>query len=202
MMNQQFQKGNGYSRGGVMGFAAVALVFMFVFTLKSGWADTAGTNPPDEDGQMEFLMGVDDRFSDISFPTYNRSGIEACANDDGKPVIFLFSSASCAHCEWAGEIFDFIVRYYVASGQIEAHHYDVHTGDDLLTEEIETYIPPAHLQIKEHGDPEGLVPYFNFSCKYERIGNSSERGDDPVGEATEMRQVIETLIQVFSEAIE
>lgn len=140
----------------------------------------------------------EDPFSGISFPTFYNTGLDACTNEDGQPVIFLFSSASCPRCEWAGEVFDFLARYYMAGGHIEAHHYDVNTGDDLLTEEIETEIPPAHLQIKEHGDPKGYVPYFNFSCKYERIGNGHEKTDDIAAEGEEICMVIETLIQVLS----
>lgn len=144
------------------------------------------------------LWGKDDPLLSTSFPTFYRTGFEACTNDDGKPIIFMFSSSSCSHCEWSGEIFDFLVKYYMAGGFIEAHHYDVITGDDLLTEEIETEIPPAHIALKERGDTEGLVPYFNFSCNYERIGTGYEKTDDSVAEAAEFRQVIDLLIQVFS----
>lgn len=57
---------------------------------------------------MSLKTAAADPVEDVSFPAFNRTGIEACHVDDGKPVIFLFSSASCIHCEWAGEFFDFI----------------------------------------------------------------------------------------------
>lgn len=148
---------------------------------------------------MPLKTAAADSFDGASFPTFDKTGLEACTSDDGKPVLFLFSSTSCSHCEWAGEVFDFIAQYYMASGLVEAHHYDVKSGDDLLTEEVETQIPPAHLQIKEHGDPKGLVPYYNFSCKYERLGNGYEKDDDLAAEGAEMRQVIDTLVQTLSE---
>ncbi len=140
----------------------------------------------------------DDPFSGIYFTTFYNSGLDACTNEKGLPVILLFSRSSCSHCEWVGKIFDPLVGYYVASGLIEAHHYDIDTGDDLLTDKIETKIPPAYLQLKEHGDPKGFVPYFNFGCKYERVGNGYEKTDDVAAESAEMRKVIETLIKVLS----
>jgi hypothetical protein len=132
------------------------------------------------------------------FPTVNETGLDTCATVDGKPVILLFSTSSCTHCEWAGEAFDFVARYYMSSGLVEAHHYDVDTGDDLFTEEVETKIPPAHLQIKEHGNPKGIVPYYNFSCKYERHGNGYEKEEDLAAECAEIQQVIDALIQMLS----
>jgi thiol-disulfide isomerase/thioredoxin len=140
-----------------------------------------------------------DPFLGAMFPTVNKTGLDICTTDDGKPVIFLFSTSSCSHCEWAGEAFDFVAKYYISSELIEAHHYDIDTGDDLLTEEVETKIPPAHLRIKEHGNPKGIVPYFNFSCKYERHGNGYEKKEDLAAECAEIRQVIDTLIQMLSE---
>lgn len=172
----------------------------FLFAMKAGSAEQGGANQSNGGSEETHSSEKNDSTDDVSFPTFYKSGFEVCTNDEGKPVILLFSSSTCSHCEWGGEIFDFIVKYYVATGRIEAHHYDVNTEDDLLTEETETRIPPEHLRLKEHGDPEGLVPYFNFGCKYERIGNGYERVDDSVGEAAEMRQVIETLIQMPSDS--
>lgn len=157
------------------------MIFILGFTTTSWSTDTANT-----DG---------DKSRDIYFPTFNSTGLDACNDDEGRPVILLFSMESCSHCKWSGDMFDFIVRYYLANGLIEAHHYDIVTGDDLLTDEIETEIPPSHLQIKEYGDPKGLVPYFNFSCKYERIGNGYEDDGDLSAEGEEIRQVIDSLLQ-------
>lgn len=182
MMSCIFMKCNCRSCVWVGGFAAAILMLLFGFHAKPGSADT---------GDGDFL-------ADVSFPTFYRSGFDVCTGENGKPLILLFSSASCSHCEWAGEIFDFLVRYYIAGGLIEAHHYDVTTGDDLLTEETETEVPVEHLQLKVQGDPEGYVPYFNFGCKYERVGNGYEKDDDAVSEAAEMRQVIEALIRMLA----
>jgi hypothetical protein len=138
-----------------------------------------------------------DPFDGISFPTIYSSGFDACTNSDGKPVILLFSSSSCSHCAWVGEIFDAIVGYYVEDGLIEAHHFDRPTGDDLLTEEIETEIPEEFIGIYDRGNPKHVVPYLNLSCKYERIGNGYEKTQDAESEAREMIEAIEILIQAL-----
>ena len=202
MMNRQLLKRNCISCRRIRVFATTILMFMFVFAAESGSAGMAGAGSvaaqPNSGIRETSSSEAVDPLVGVSFPTSYRTGPDVCTSDDGKPVLFLFSSASCSHCEWAGEAFDFIARYYMASGLVEAHHYDVKTGDDLLIEEIETEIPPAHLQIKEHGDPKGLVPYFNFSCKYERLGNGYEKDDDLAAEGAEIRQVIDTLVQMLS----
>lgn len=176
------------------------LTFMPVFAGKPGPAEAADDSEklPGRLTRITPASRAEDPFSDISFPTIYKSGHDVCTNAEGQPVILLFSSSSCSHCEWAGEIFDPIVKFYIADGLIEAHHYDTQTGDDLLTDEVETQIPPAYLQLKKDGDPKGLVPYYNFSCKYERIGNGHEKTDDIAAEGEEICMVIETLIQVLS----
>lgn len=192
-------------RTGLKNFRWLAYAAVILACHSGGAVKYAGAEAVADSGETADSLILDasssraeDPFSDISFPTFYNTGLGPCTNEDGKPVIFLFSSASCSHCEWAGEIFDFLARYYVAVGDIEAHHYDIVTGDDLLTEEVETEIPSAHLRLKEHGSPKGYVPYFNFSCKYERIGNGYEKTGDAAAEGAEMRKVIETLMQVLT----
>ena len=138
----------------------------------------------------------DDPFDGISFPTIYSSGFDMCTNSEGKPVILLFSKSTCSHCEWVGEIFDTIVMLYAEEGLIEAHHFDRPTGDDLLTEEIETEIPEEFIEIYDRGNPKHVVPYLNFSCKYERIGAGYEKTQDAEAEGREMMDVLDTLIRV------
>ena len=128
------------------------------------------------------------------FPTFEDTGHDICYNDAGLPVIILFSLSTCPHCQWVGDTFDQIVKNYVDKGLIEAHHYDVLTKDDLLTPEVETSMPKQFLQIGRSGNPDGHLPYFNFGCKFDRIGNGYEAQNDLAAEAREMCQVIEALI--------
>lgn len=182
--------------------AAAVILFMLGFSTQSCSADESDV-PQSQPGRLIHKAAAsraDDPFDGISFPTIYNSGFDVCTNSDGKPVIFLFSSSSCSHCEWVGEIFDAVVTQYVEAGLIEAHHYDKPTGDDLLTEEIETEIPGEFTGIYDRGNPKGLVPYLNFSCKYERIGNGYEKTQDADAEGREMMEVIDTLIRVLSGA--
>jgi peptidyl-prolyl cis-trans isomerase C len=127
------------------------------------------------------------------FPTFRDTGKDICANDKGQPIVLLFTSSGCSHCNWVGETFDITVMEYVEMGLIEAHHYNKNTNDDLLTPDLETDIPKKYLKIDEQS--EGYVPYFNFGCKYHRIGTGYERQDDLFSEEIEMRKVIDALLK-------
>jgi len=128
------------------------------------------------------------------FQTFNNTGRTICKNNAGLPIIILFTSSRCTHCIWVGETFDSTVMEYVDNGLIEAHHYDLDTKDDLLTAAVETKIPQGHLDIDQYRNPEGFVPYFNFGCKYDRIGTGYEKLDDLASETREFRQVIDSLL--------
>jgi len=128
------------------------------------------------------------------FQTFNNTGRAICKNNARLPIIILITSSRCSHCLWIGETFDSTVMEYVNNGLIEAHHYDVDTEDDLLTAAIETKIPQNHLKIYQLGSPKDYIPYFNFGCKYDRIGNGYEKQDDLAGEAREFSQVIDSLL--------
>jgi len=108
--------------------------------------------PVEDNSQTSSLTGSEPVFGTV-FPTFRNTAIEICTNDGGLPVIHLFSSSRGSHCEWGGSVYDFIVRYYTANGLIEAHHYDVLSGDDLLTEEIETEIPEDIFELYHRGNP-------------------------------------------------
>jgi len=137
---------------------------------------------------------ADSREPDKPFPTFNETGRDLCTDGSGRPLILLFSASSCPHCQWVGGVFDLIAGGYADRGLVAAHHYDIETGDDLLTEAAETRVPETHLDIGRRGDPDGYLPYFNFGCRYERIGTGYEEQDDLDAEAEEMRRVIEALL--------
>ena len=127
------------------------------------------------------------------FRTFKNTGKEANVNSKGKPVILLFTSIGCSHCQWISETFDTTVMEYVKNGLIEAHHYEMDTSDDLLTPVHESEIPPEYLKVKDEMAPDS-VPYFNFGGRYDRIGTGYEAQDDFFAEEMEMRQVIDSLL--------
>ncbi len=128
-------------------------------------------------------------------PTFRDTGEDICTNDEGQPVVILFGSSRCSHCEWIAETFDSTVMEYVKLGLIEAHHYNMDTDDDLMTPNLENVIPKRYLKIIEQGDPEGYVPYFNFGCSYDRIGTGYEGQDNLFAEEMEMRKVLNALVR-------
>lgn len=140
------------------------------------------------------LTDATSRTSDSAFSTFNETGQALCTDEGELPLILLFSASSCPHCQWVGGAFDMVAGEYAGRGLVAAHHYDVETGDDLLTETVETKVPEAHLKIGKRGDPEGYLPYFNFGCRFERIGTGYEEQDDLAAEAEEMSRVIEALL--------
>jgi thiol-disulfide isomerase/thioredoxin len=128
------------------------------------------------------------------FQTFKDTGHDICRNNEGLPIIILFSTSRCTHCKWIGETYETSVMEYAKNGLIEAHHYDLDTKDDLLTTAVETEIPQRYYEIYELDDPEEYVPYFSFGCKYDRIGNGYEKQDDYASEAWEFHRVIDTLL--------
>ncbi len=146
--------------------------------METGSEKRKKTDPPDDD-----------------FPTFNSTGRDECRNKDGKPIIMMFGSPGCSHCNWIGETFDFMAMEYIEMGLIEAHHYDAVSGDDFLTPERETAIPAEHLEIYERDNPDRFVPYFSFGCRYDRVGTGYEFNNDLYAEEMEMRKIINTLIE-------
>jgi len=114
--------------------------------------------------------------------------------EDGKPVIRLFSATWCPHCKWIGDTFDIVAREYIEKGRITAYHWQIDTGDNTLTEGIETELPQSALAVFNSFNPQGSIPTFVFGSEYWRIGNGYERENDLVAEESEFRAIIERLI--------
>jgi thiol-disulfide isomerase/thioredoxin len=126
--------------------------------------------------------------------TFADKGTEAC-KVDGKPVIYMFSTTWCSHCVWINSTFNRVAKEYMDAGKILAYHYEIDTGDNTLTPEIETAVPQADLDVYEQFNPNGGIPTFVFGCKYFRIGNGYEGTKDLAAEEAEFRGVIEALLK-------
>jgi hypothetical protein len=77
---------------------------------------------------------------------------------------------------------------------IVAHHWEVDTGDDTLTGQVEEVVPDSEMAIFDDINPQGSIPTFVFGCRYYRIGNGYEQEGDLESEAAEFEAVIEALI--------
>lgn len=118
---------------------------------------------------------------------------EVCT-EDGKPVIRLYSTTWCSHCRWIASTYDAVVKMYVDEGLIVAHHWEIDTGDDMLTGRVEEDVPDSEMVIFDDVNPHGSIPTFVFGCKYYRIGTGYEQEGDLESEAAEFEAVIEALI--------
>lgn len=119
----------------------------------------------------------------------------ACT-ENGKPVVELFSTSWCPHCQWISATFDKVAKEYANSGKITAYHWLLDTKEDTLTGKIYSSIPQAEMDIYQKFNPEGTIPTFVFGCKYYRIGNAYENEGDagiPKEEAA-FRAVIDALL--------
>jgi len=114
---------------------------------------------------------------------------------DGKPVIRMFSTTMCSHCKWAGPTYDRVVKEYADAGKIVAYHWQLDTGDNTLTEGVESEVPETELAVFYEISPRGFIPTYIFGGTYTRIGNGFERTGDLESEEKEFRAVIEQVIR-------
>ncbi len=122
--------------------------------------------------------------------TFEETGDYLC-EEGGKPIVRLFSISASSHTEWIQDVFASTVGEYVEDGRIVAYHWQLDTGDDILTEDIEKAIPKAEVEIFRKYSPEGAVPTFVFGCRYTRIGNGADNDLD--SEEKEFREIIKTI---------
>ncbi|MFH1239647.1 MAG: hypothetical protein V1672_00345 [Candidatus Diapherotrites archaeon] len=171
--------------GVVVIFAVVGIIFFFSIEL-----------PPTGQIVMTGLDNVD--AGEIT--TFSAYEMDTCT-DNGKPTVIQFSISTCPHCVWAEDAFKAAVKPYVAEGKISAYLWNLDTGDNLLTEIIETKdeIPRKHLQIFSHFDTQQQVPFFVIGCRYYRLGTAYEIENNKEKEVAEMKAVIEQMLKEFEE---
>lgn len=127
-----------------------------------------------------------------------KANAEIC-KENGKPVVYLFSTEWCPHCEWIKDTFDRVAKEYVAAGKIVAHHWELSDmqqkplNDDTLTATKESAVPQTDMAVYQEFNPGGSIPTFVFGCKYFRIGNGFEQQDDLAAEEKEFRALFDEL---------
>jgi len=122
-----------------------------------------------------------------------QNALEIC-KEDGKPVIYLFSTTWCPHCTWVGETFDKVAKEYIGQGKIMAYHWELDTNDNTLTEEKESAVSTDASAAYKKFNPNGSIPTFVFGCKYWRVGNGHESADDLAAEEQEFRDLIDKIV--------
>ena len=126
--------------------------------------------------------------------TFLVTGDSICTDKNGKPYVILFSTTWCPHCTWIKDTFGSLAtgKY---SDRINVQHWELDTGDNTLTPEIETKVPAEITALYQKYNPSGSIPTFVFGCAYYRVGNGYERADDLNAELEDFELVIGNLLK-------
>ena len=114
---------------------------------------------------------------------------------DGKPVVRLYSTTWCPHCQWVKSTFNKVVQEYVVADKIVARHWVLDINDDDFTSFQESAVPTDEMKIFKEFNPQQSIPTFVFGCKYYRVGNGYEAQSDLAAEEIEFRSVLDKLVQ-------
>jgi len=112
--------------------------------------------------------------------------------EEGKPIVRMFSTTSCSHCQWVKPAFDEVAKKYVDENKITAYHWEwgyaektgAQTGDNTLTPAFEGTVPASEEKVFQQFSPNTSVPLFVIGCRYYRIGNQFEKQNDLNAEKT------------------
>ncbi len=171
---------------------AAAGIFAVLFIISLVWnpfgrgtgevitEDTTG----DTTGEPEKLAGS----------SFFITGDPICKDADGRPYVILFSTTWCGHCSWIKDTFDSLANEDFAN-KINLQHWEIDTGDNTLTSEVETEVPAEIGALYQRYNPRGSIPTFVFGCEYFRVGNGYESQNDLNAEMEDFKLVIEKLLE-------
>ena len=125
--------------------------------------------------------------------TFSDTGDAIITDSEGKPYVILFSTTTCPHCTWIKDTFDSLANEDFAD-KINLQHWELNTGDNTITSEIETEVPTEMWTLFQKYSTGG-VPTFVFGGKYIRIGTGYERQNDLNAEMEDFKLVIEKLLE-------
>ncbi|MDD5147917.1 MAG: hypothetical protein PHH08_00460 [Candidatus ainarchaeum sp.] len=165
--------------GIVAGIAVIAVVLIALMGLATGFF---ALEPGPDSNVKKFGT-----FSYVEGATVGKIG--------GKPVVELFSTTWCPHCIRIKETFDSTMQEYAAQGKIVAYHWEIDTGDNTLTQAVETEVPASEMAVFSKFSPGSNIPLFVFGGKYYRIGNGFEGTQDLEKEKAEFRAMLEQLLK-------
>lgn len=174
---------------GVAVFASLSMLYSYLALgrMNAGQNVVANTNQEEQVQQNEPAGTSVGSFIDTGKPI---------CKENGKPIIRLFSTTWCPHCQWIIKTFDKVASEYMAKGKIIAHHWELDTFDDTLTKEVEKAVPASEEAVYNEFNPNGSIPTFIFGCRYYRIGNAFEKEGDAglIKEEQEFRNLFDKIL--------
>ncbi len=179
---------------------------IILYYRKSGLEDT-GVSMEEARDQIEivvlaqkreeaFLKYIDELKSESDIQifygveTFTITDNEVC-EQDGKPIIRMYSTSNCEQCKWIEETFASTASEYE---DIIAYHWVLDTGNNKLTVEEEKSIPKSEAELFKELNPSLKVPFFVFGCKYIREGAGYFEQDDLASEQSEFNIIISKLL--------
>jgi len=119
-----------------------------------------------EESEIEILDG---EVNEILISDFEETGDEIC--NEEKPVMRLYTTSWCEVCEESSKVFNQAIKNVAETGKIDAFHWSLDEGDDLLTEKKEGGLPQEEVDLFKRYSPENKVPAVVLGCKYKLIGN-------------------------------
>lgn len=178
---------------GIAVFASLSLLYSFLALGRTSEPAKIVDNNIENNQEQDFYP---EEPSGVPFGSFVDTGWPIC-QEDGKPIVRLFSTTWCPHCSWIKDTFDQAMKEYIDQGKIIARHWEFDTNNNTLTEEVEGSIPPAEEVVFDQFNPHGSIPTFVFGCRYYRIGNAYSGMGDEEGlqmEGQEFRDLVEKML--------
>ena len=121
-----------------------------------------------DDVEIEIFEEVIDK---LVLRSFEETGDEVCGEE--KHLIRLYTTSKCEVCGESGKVFEKLV-----DESVDAAHWSLDTGDDLLTSEKEKGIPKKEVDLFKKYSPNKLVPTVVLGCKYKRVGSFGAEEED------------------------
>ena len=195
--NQQFLLGLFAGIAVIAVIGVIILAIVLVASAKGNGGTVANNNQNQQQQAQQQAAAGPDAISPTAKGVetfFEKKNAQIC-KEDGKPVVYLFSTTWCPHCVWVKDTFDKTVAEYVKAGKIKAYHWELDTNDNTLTSEKETSVPAAAQAVYQEFNPAGSIPTFVIGCKYFRVGNGFESQNDLNAEAAELKAAIDAVLK-------
>jgi len=183
--------------GGIGVVIVIGIIILTVAFLLRGKGNdgTQALNASNTQPQLTSQGPTTAKVTAKGISTFSMKKDAKICKENGNPVVYLFSTTWCPHCEWIKATFDSTMAKYVKEGKIVAYHWEVDTNDNTLTSNAEIQVPADAQAIYSEFNPGGSIPTFVFGCKYFRVGNGYEKQNDLASEVKEFEAVIKDIIK-------